>query len=644
MLSDKNDNKFLNALNDIDDDLVEEIMEMPVEPKIVSQPPTKSRFMRFAVPAAASLAIIAVVGIGALIFGNNLLSPTGGNTEATESEPASNDTEQLEAQTDPVIGSADTAPSQSSAEETTGLSSTPPINTGVSRPRPLNEVDIPNLNGYSVNFDVPNDGILQSVIFDTKKYGDYEVSLIGNGVFTDFDNASEDIILAHSLDVYLYKNGELIDFRKAYNPLDPDASVFMLMKDHLDSYLELGGAANEQNTDTGDFLIIFRSLNGTGPIPEVLFYFVSEGKLFGCKREDLGDHEDRAERSEALSPDITAAVANGVYTVYDNLTGVKFTFEMINSQWCSYMEGRSNFPWYKDGINPTFDPDSLTVMDDFFTYDEAKEIRTKLSAPTVISKTDVGDYTLCFTGTNMWKSSSGTIYFYNPQTIVTKDNEYICSVNNTLPEMVSCHASMMYSNNGNYDGYAAGACIMDDVLLIIDKGNINNSYFGSYDCFYAYNGDGDYTYRLTGYYPDMPGTDPPAWTEGKKGYDLIIDAENKRVIYGFMQFEFNFEALPAMSNYTVSWLQNPIKLNNSTSDEETAFLANAEQLINSVEQIGELKLLLMEIEGVTDVQVYNSSDDSQNIEHQITEGKAAKGTIVKVFYDNGKSWAEYTKQ
>lgn len=642
MLSDKNDNKFLNALNNIDDDLVEEIMEMPVEPKIVSQPPTKSRFMRFAVPAAASLAIIAVVGIGALIFGNNLLSPTGGNTEATESEPASNDTEQSEAQPDPAIGSADTAPSQSSAEETTGLSSTPPINTGVSRPRPLNEVDIPNLNGYSVNFDVPNDGILQSVIFDTKKYGDYEVSLIGNGVFTDFENTSENTILAHKLDINLYKNGELIDFRKAYNPLDPDASVFMLMKDHLDSYLELGGAANEQNTDTDDFLIIFRSLNGTGPIPEVLFYFVSEGKLFDCKRGD--DNLNRADRSEALSPDISMRKIDDGYVVCDNLTCVGYTFTMINSESCIYGEGRTDFPWYKDGFDATFDPESLPVLDDFFTYDEAKEMRTKLSGPTIISKTDVGDYTLCFTGTNMWKSSNGTIYFYNPQTIVTKDNEYICSVKTTLPEMTSCHASMMYSNNGSYDGYAAGACIMDDVLLIIDKGNINNTYYGSYDCFYAYNGDGAHACSLAGYYPDMPGSDPPAWTEGKKGYDLIIDAENKRVIYGFMQFEFNFEALPAMSNYTVSWLQKPIKLNNSTSDEETAFLANAEQLINSVEQIGELKLLLMEIEGVTDVQVYNSSDDSQNIERQITEGKAAKGTIVKVFYDNGKSWAEYTKQ
>lgn len=89
---------------------------------------------------------------------------------------------------------------------------------------------------------------------------------------------------------------------------------------------------------------------------------------------------------------------------------------------------------------------------------------------------------------------------------------------------------------------------------------------------------------------------------------------------------------------------NVIKPNNAASDDEVDFLENAEQLVNSVEQIEELKRSLLEIEGVTDVQIYNSDDDSQDTELQITEGKAEKGMVVKVFYDNGGSWAKYTKQ
>ena len=89
---------------------------------------------------------------------------------------------------------------------------------------------------------------------------------------------------------------------------------------------------------------------------------------------------------------------------------------------------------------------------------------------------------------------------------------------------------------------------------------------------------------------------------------------------------------------------NVIKPNNAASDDEVDFLENAEQLVNSVEQIEELKRSILEIEGVTDVQIYNSDDDSQDTELQITEGKAEKGMVVKVFYDNGGSWAKYTKQ
>ena len=89
---------------------------------------------------------------------------------------------------------------------------------------------------------------------------------------------------------------------------------------------------------------------------------------------------------------------------------------------------------------------------------------------------------------------------------------------------------------------------------------------------------------------------------------------------------------------------NVIKPNNAASDDEVDFLENAEQLVNSVEQIEELKRSLLEIEGVTDVQIYNSDDDSQDTELQITEGKAVKGMVVKVFYDNCGSWAKYTKQ
>ncbi len=93
-----------------------------------------------------------------------------------------------------------------------------------------------------------------------------------------------------------------------------------------------------------------------------------------------------------------------------------------------------------------------------------------------------------------------------------------------------------------------------------------------------------------------------------------------------------------------AYSQDNSKPNNAASDEVVDFLANIEQLVNSSEQIEELKQLLLKIEGVADVQVYNSDDDSKNTEIQITGGKVEKGIVVKVFYDNGESWVQYTKQ
>lgn len=544
MLTDKNNNRFLNALNDIDDDLVEEIAETPVEPEIISAAPKKSRFIRF-VPAAASLAVVAAVGIGALIVGRNAFSPLGGNTTVTESKPASSGAEQSNSQT----GSGDdTLPSQTTAEAIPS-----PNGNGVLS-RPISEVDIPNISGYSVDFDVPHDGIITSVNFDTKICGDYTVSLDGSGVFTDFENSSENIIFAHKVSIVLKKGDELIDFRYVYDPLDPDAPVFMLMKDHLDSYIEV--AQFSQN----EYIIIFRCLKSDTPLPEVLFYFISNDTMLSCKRGGSGFNTDRAERSETLSPAISTEVTDYAdYIVYDNLTGVTYdfySFDMIHPDGNAYyMQGRRKYPWGTDSYW-SFNPDSLPVIDDF-TYDDVDEVINNLMPKTVITEQRVGDYTLSLVGENMWKNSDGVIHLYNPQTVISKNGDYIGSVNTSLPIMNAYNAYLMYPNTGTYDHYNVNACMFDDTLLIIDHG-LDESYFGT-GCFYVFNDGIDYVCSLDGYWPDMIDSDPPAWTEGKQGYDLTVDTENQTVIYGFMKFTFDLSVIPSIYNYTVSWLEEPIE-------------------------------------------------------------------------------------
>lgn len=389
MLTDKNDNRFLNVLNDIDDDLVEEIAEAPVEPEIIPAVPKKSRFIRF-IPAAASLAIVAAVGIGALIVGRNVFSPWGGgNTAGNESEPMSSETEQSDIQTD---STADTTPSQSSDQEEIGLSP-------LEYPKEIN-TDIISELGMTYRQMTEKYGEARGGIFNTYEFGGY-----GR---------------------YTWKSYE----GKFY-----------------DDDMESAGGCNYI----------------AGVKPKELFL----GAAFPMDFEELANQYD-------LVP-----VSIGSEIGMDDCYWAEFT--------CSL-------------------------------YDNVKFVFATLTY-------------------------------------------------GSIDETVPCTVKL-------------------DVDCLEAKPVITAST-----------------------------SESPTGTNTDTTSAAVKDPES-----------------------------SSIKPNNGASDEEVAFLANAEQLVNSVEQIEELKRLLMEIKGVTDVQVYNGSDVPQNIEHQITEGKAAQGMIVKVFYDNGKSWVEYTKQ
>ena len=116
----------------------------------------------------------------------------------------------------------------------------------------------------------------------------------------------------------------------------------------------------------------------------------------------------------------------------------------------------------------------------------------------------------------------------------------------------------MYSNTGSYDHYGVTAHMFGDTLLIIDQGLLNDSYFGT-GCFYACKDNTVYAESLAGYWPDMNIDEPPAWTVGKQGQELTVDEENQTVIYGFMKFTFDLSTVPAMYNYTVTWIDEPIE-------------------------------------------------------------------------------------
>lgn len=571
MLNDRNDNRFLNVLSDIDDDLIDEITETPIEPEIIHPAPKKSPFIRFA-PVAASLAVMAVLGIGVMLLMQNLpFSTSGGEgtggSEITAAEVSTQGTDNSSQQ--------NTTPAETTDPEYT-LYEFPGADEILSQEiwKDINhyhkidandEESLKRIPNYSINAEDAKyqSGLLVGSLFDIKDCGNYKVALLGFNVWKDTYNIGDNTVLASELRIALVQDDKIISTLPIQDRIESaDPTVFTLMLDHLNGYTEA------VDFEQDEYIIIFRFLQIDTPVPEALFYSISNGNLLSGKMisSESVVNTIGLNLSYTLSPAISTGVTdNGNYMIYDNLTGVTYGFEPLDvthDGYSYYHVSKRQYPWNEDGEGGyfKFDPDSIPVIDEF-TYDEVNEIIDKLTPKTVISEQKVGDYTLSLMGENMWKNSEGTIYFYNPQTVISKNGEYIGRVDTTFPEMYKYRASMMYSNTGSYDHYAVNAYMFGDTLLVIDHGMLNDSllnYFGS-DCFFAYNDTIDHMARLSGYWPGMNIDEPPAWTVGKQGQELTVDTENQTVIYGFQKYTFDLSVIPVMYNYTVTWIDEPIE-------------------------------------------------------------------------------------
>lgn len=536
MLTDKNDNRFLNVLSDIDDNLVDSITGASVEPETVSPPPKRTRIFKIAVPVAASLALAAAVGIGALIMGNRLHNPQSG---------LSSQSDEITADTTPdfTIGSMDIAVMEPPQEG--DLGNVPYLDINL----------VPNITDYKPDNTETALQPMEQAIINVQKCGDCNVLLIGNGIWKNTDAFADDVILVRELELVLAKSGTVISTEKVFDPLDPDAFMFTLTKDYFECYTEI--AVFGEN----EYMAIFRSIKVSRPISEALFFFISNETMHLCKRADLASDAKREERSETLGPpsyvftdkEATPGAEQAAvnYTLTDQLTGTKYAFWHIGGE-TYYTEGKYSYNDYceKPDLYPLIDLNALPVIDEF-TYADVGAVLGNLVLRGVICYTEIGEYHLDLIGQNIRRNSSGLICLYNPQLVISKNGKYIGSV---CPQLATIPdgSSVVIDSDNLFKAY-----IMDDMtrsLLIITDSNLDNSYFGE-GCFSAVMDDGSLV-NLHGW-PDMSGSQPPAWTEGKQGYSLIVHPEDKTVICGFKKYTFDLEQ-EGMWNYTVSWLDGPI--------------------------------------------------------------------------------------
>lgn len=569
MLNDKKEeNGFLDALNNIDDDLVEEVTENPVRPSKIEYAPKKSRVMRVAA-AAASLAAMAAVSIGALIVMQKLpfsppaeqtsenTTPVSENTsESTVGKETDVSTEQPVHSTAITTAPGNNAEKYSYAEEVLSQNDWKYISHYVDATNEEGYLRISSFDNFNIENIDTQTGMTVGVLFDKKRCGEYEIALLGFKVWTDNINFANGVVGAKELRIALVKSDRIIDTVPVYSPLSPDALLVQLDKRFFDSFTEV----------IDNRIVIFRALSSQR-IPEALFFFIGNETILPCKRGDLPSDVKREDRSEALSPLLEASCyeldtegAGVDYFIIDKLTRTVYNFNSHSLDGYfhyTYTKGTESYATTGSVMFmfQKLDPDKLPVIEDFY-YGNVGDLIDSLARDVLICEKTVGDYTLSLVGQNLWRNKDGLIYLYNPQTLITiKGEGFVRSVSTNLPTMIPYQAAIVYSNNGDYSGYGMNAYMLGDTLLLFD--NTLNSGKYEEERFYAVKGDRIYT--LNGNYDGVKGK-PPSWTESKDGYDLIVDAENQTVIYGFRQYKFELDkATDSEYSYTVSWLDKPVE-------------------------------------------------------------------------------------
>lgn len=569
----KNDNRFLNVLSDIDGDLIQYALDDSIEPEIVTLPDKKQKILRYILPAAASLAVVAAVGIGAFIIGQNIPSEPGGNTatettirEETEpSESKNSETTEPESTTE-AAAPAETTHQQWTAKEILNQQAWQDINH-------YHNIDvndkesidiIPQFNKVNP-YDNTHSGMLTGGIIDRESIGEYDVALLGFNMYIDTSRNSNGkfIIIAKELNLALIKNDKITATYALSSQNTPNEPLFFYLdKDHLKDYIQVF------KFDDNSSIVAYRSISYIEPTDRVTFFGVNDGKFFFQHNNEAGDiKQNNANYLSTLTETAVEYADNGnkYYLITDNMTKARFRFEYFDNDTHNYIyftKERANIITDITDF-PQFELTDSLILNYAGSFEAAEGI-DKMMPKAVISQIDKDGYTFSLAAENIYvfKDSDTILYCHNLQEVVTKNGKFVCNIPVRIDSYSDIDRSSILLSGavyGNYDNYNLLGYAMDDTVLIINHLLLRDSTpFASDCCFYALKDDKLFNLDNADY-SNVTDKDIPEWATGKEGYDLIVDTENKTVIYDYAKYEFNFDKLPETPNYTVSWLKEPLE-------------------------------------------------------------------------------------
>lgn len=559
------ENKFMNLLSDIDEKYIKDMteekgsMQEEEEPyqtaEIITVEGKKKTvsFFRIFSYAAAMLLITAAVGFG-LHFMRGELPAENENTTASEittsettedAKPTYNDNITI-----PTVAIKDLPEIDfdSLINEEEELDDYPSINVS----------QIPDISdAYEKIFNDYGDGsekVITKAILDTKKCGEFNLSLIGYGLLTDKKTLPDKIISLAGFRIVLELDNRVISsetltsdlFLAGNGATDTSGNgVFpwiMLLADSISETTEI--------MDFGETQIVIARVIDYEVYAATQFYGVKDALLYPCKRMDTLQAVVEYTSGDCNKYDSSSKDA----VIRDELLGKMFKFEFFEDA-VTYSVDEVNFlteiyeyPFIDEMPIPDINE---TALEGTFK-EKAEKVKTYSTTRGIIDVQQGGDIILYLVGEYL-----------------RTDN-----ANNLNRECIICSGLKMlvYDKTGDYIGQIpleTGAVnemtkkqyralmpeifSMNDTTLIVR--DLSGSYYGV-GCFSAVK-DGKLYEALDGeYFGALPNTQPE-WTKEETEYNTIYpDYENNSIICGFKKYIFNFDNLESGGYvYSVYWIE-----------------------------------------------------------------------------------------
>ncbi len=566
------ENKFMDLLSDIDEKYIKDMTEkkegrkaggqeeeesfQAAEIVIVEEKKHTLSFARiFSCAAAVLLLTAALFGLN---FIRDRLPAENENTTAPEAEKTTENT--AATNTDPVVIPIPTAAISDlhsvdfkSLMDETDLSDYPAVDISQ-----IPDIDASYEKIFS-NYGDGSDKIITKAIIDTKKCGEYDLSLIGYGLLKDEEVFGDKIIALTGFRIALQKDNKIIASGKLslnlFQGTDGESNVLgnVLGEDDYEWYM-LSADSIAETTEIVDFVdkqIIIARVIGQGIFAPTQFYAAEKGDLILCKRADT-NAGSIIEYTGGICEKYDAGSSK--VGIYDKLFKKIFEFDFYYAT-AAYSVKPSDFSSEFDDYI-VLENNTVPDINEYALAGAFKERTEKVieeSIPKgILNVRGMENIQLYLVGEHIRTDSENDL----------KGDQIKCSGLRVLVYDGGSYAgcipieteAISTLSMESYARLMPEVFIMNDGTALIVK-DLKNSYYGS-DSFFAVR-DGKFYDSINGDWSYATEDTMPEWMKEVTEDDSVyFDYDHNAVVCGFKRYIFDFDSPePGGYVYRVYWVE-----------------------------------------------------------------------------------------